>query len=124
MRFVPPGRPALDSRRSASLDPVLRLTDTGHRRSHVFRTARSARESDLSGAFSPPDPVTPATAWRLLVTPTIVGAFGPDTPVATMSNLWRVAGAPNLGLEELVGAIPTQGRDAVHSFAVGAVGPS
>ena len=76
----------------------------------------------MSGAFYPPDPVTPGTAWRLLVTETIVGAFGPDTPVATMSNLWRLAGAPNLGLEALIGAIPTQGREAVHSFAVAAVG--
>jgi len=76
----------------------------------------------MSGAFYPPDPVTPGTAWRLLVTETIVGAFGPDTPVATMSNLWRLAGAPKLGLEALIGAIPTQGREAVHSFAVAAVG--
>jgi hypothetical protein len=78
----------------------------------------------MSGAFYPPDPVTPGTAWRLLVTETIVGAFGPDTPVATMSNLWRVAGAPKLGLEALIGAIPTKGREAVHSFAIAAVGPS
>jgi hypothetical protein len=76
----------------------------------------------MSGAFYPPDPVTPATAWRLLVTETIVGAFGPDTPVATMSNLWRVAGAPNLGLEGLIGAIPTRGHEAVHSFAIAAIG--
>jgi hypothetical protein len=76
----------------------------------------------MSGAFYPPDPVTPATAWRLLVTDTLVGAFGPDTPVAVMSNLWRIAGAPNLGLEALVGAIPMRGPEVVHSFAIAAVG--
>ena len=78
----------------------------------------------MSGAFYPPDPVTSASAWRLLVTDTIVGAFGPDTPVATMSTLWRLAGAPRLGLDALMAAIPVQGRDVVRSFAVAAVGPS
>jgi hypothetical protein len=78
----------------------------------------------MAGAFYPPEPPVPGTDWRLLVTERFLGAFGPDTPVAALSTLWRIAAEPSLGLEALVGAVPTKGPEAVTSFAIAALGRS
>lgn len=76
----------------------------------------------MAGAFYSPEVLEPGADWRLLVTPRFVGAFGPMTSVSTMSTLWRTAADDALGLDALVGAIPTRGVSAVESFAIAAIG--
>lgn len=78
----------------------------------------------MAGAFTSPDVLEPGADWRLLVTDRFVGAFGPATSVPTMSALWRIAADPTLGLDALVGAVPTRGVAAVDAFAIAAVGRS
>ena len=74
----------------------------------------------MAGAFYSPDLVDAGADWRLLVTERFLGAFGPATSVSTMSTLWRIAADPALGLDALVGAVPTRGVAAVDSFAIAA----
>lgn len=76
----------------------------------------------MAGAFTSPDVLEPGDDWRLLVTDRFVGAFGPATTVSTMSALWRTAADPALGLDALIGAIPTRGVAAVDAFAIAALG--
>lgn len=79
----------------------------------------------MPGAFYPSDVSGVDDGWRLLVTTDVLGAFGPATPVSTMSTLWRIAADPALGLDALVAAVPTRGTDAVESFAIAAeAGPT
>jgi hypothetical protein len=78
----------------------------------------------MAGAFYQPDPAPQGTEWRLLVTERFVGAFGPDAGVSTMNALWRIAADPGLGLDVLVGAVPTKGADAIGSFAIAAIARS
>ncbi|HEV7624586.1 MAG TPA: FHA domain-containing protein [Amnibacterium sp.] len=78
----------------------------------------------MASAFYSPEPLAAGEEWRLLATDRFVGAFGPDTGMHTMATLWRIAAEPSLGLEALVGAIPTKGADAVRSFAIAGIGRS
>ncbi|RIX31128.1 FHA domain-containing protein [Amnibacterium setariae] len=75
-----------------------------------------------TGAFYSADVLEPGADWRLLVTDRFLGAFGPSTSVSTMSTLWRIAADDALGLDALVGAIPSRGVAAVDSFAIAALG--
>ncbi len=97
--------------------------DTSSRRTAV-RADRLDRGTgfEMAGAFTSPDVLELGDDWRLLVTDRFVGAFGPATTVSTMSALWRTAADPALGLDALVGAIPTRGVSAVNAFAVAALG--
>ena len=76
----------------------------------------------MVGAFYSPDVLDAGADWRLLVTERFVGAFGPATSVSTMSTLWRIAADPSLGLDALVGAVPTRGVAAIDAFAIAAPG--
>ena len=76
----------------------------------------------MASAYYPPEPLAPGEEWRLLATDRFVGAFAPSTGMHTMATLWRIAAEPSLGLDALVGAIPTRGADAVESFAIAGIG--
>jgi hypothetical protein len=78
----------------------------------------------MASAFYSPESLAPGEEWRLLATDRFVAAFGPDTGMHTMATLWRIAAEPSLGLEALVGAVPTRGAEAVESFAIAAIGRS
>ncbi len=78
----------------------------------------------MSSAFYPPQALEPGEEWRLLATDRFVAAFGPDTGMPTMATLWRIAAEPSLGLDALVGAVPTKGAGAVGSFAIAGIGRS
>jgi len=75
----------------------------------------------MASAFYSPESLAPGEEWRLLATERFVAAFGPDTGMHTMATLWRIAAEPGLGLEVLVGAVPTRGPETVESFAIAAV---
>jgi hypothetical protein len=74
----------------------------------------------MASAFYSPESLAPGEEWRLLATDRFVAAFGPDTGMHTMATLWRIAAETSLGLEALVGAVPTRGPEAVESFAIAA----
>lgn len=75
----------------------------------------------MASAFYSPESLAPGEEWRLLATDRFVAAFGPDTGMHTMATLWRIAAEPSLGLEALVGAVPTRGPEAVESFAIASI---
>lgn len=76
----------------------------------------------MASAFYSPAPLAPGHEWRLLATERFVGAFGPETGMHTMAALWRIAAEPSLGLDALVGAVPTKGPETVESFAIAGLG--
>jgi hypothetical protein len=78
----------------------------------------------MASAFYSPEPLAAGGEWRLLATDRFVAAFGPGTGMHTMATLWRIAAEPSLGLEALVGAVPTRGPEAVESFAIAGIGRS
>lgn len=78
----------------------------------------------MAGAFTTPDVQQPGADWRLLVSDRFLGAFGPATTAATMSELWHIAVDPSLGLDALVAAVPTRGAAAVDAFAIAGLGRS
>src|SRR4051794_5242555 len=78
----------------------------------------------MSSAFYPPQALEPGEEWRLPAPARFVAAFGPGTRMPTPATLWRIAAEPSLGLDALVGAVPTKGAGAVSSFAIAGIGRS